>query len=97
MIKLNPFSSVHSKVNSFFSFDSSNDIHLRLFFLFLWEPTMLTHLIKSKHYFVSERMFRYNVPALEFHTVSVSGMRCWGWRAKIDPSPRGVCTLGRKS
>ena len=56
---------------------------------------MLTYLIKIKHYFVSEHMFRYNVPALEFHRVSVAGLGCRGWRAKIDPSPRGVCALGR--
>lgn len=95
IIKLNPFSSVHSQVNSFFSFDSSNDTHLRLFFLFLWEPIMLTYLIKSKQYIVSEHMFRYNVPAVELHRVSVSGVGCRGRRAKIDPSPRGACALGR--
>lgn len=34
---------------------------------------MLTYLVKSKQYFVSEHMFRYNVPAVELHRVSVSG------------------------
>lgn len=36
---------------------------------------MLTYLVKSKQYFVSEHMFRHTVPAVELHRVSVSG----GW------------------
>lgn len=34
-IKLNSFSSAHSKLNSFFSLNSNNDVHLKFFVLFL--------------------------------------------------------------